>query len=272
METWKLSKAIKTASLKTYHVIMLECDTRRNSRTRKNMTQAPRLTSQIPCKLQLIPKARGRQREPEHGIQALFLTMNYGCRLDTKPNPGKVHINLPSVARSFQPKSPFSFISPSPRHNREKMANSTLARFVVEVAPPQFVSLMRHRTPQVLDTIREEEGDGMNTPSKPRSLSPSSSSPSPRSISSASVSASFTEKSKHLLYEVRQSRSFFENWKFRLIWSLDVFLNNERWGLARRTIYELYLDHRGGRIWRTSQWTRNSCNFCRMDIRCLYSL
>ncbi|KVH89399.1 hypothetical protein Ccrd_008609 [Cynara cardunculus var. scolymus] len=37
------------------------------------------------------------------------------------------------------------------------MASSRIARFVSEVAPPQFVSLMRHRTTKMLDTISEDE-------------------------------------------------------------------------------------------------------------------
>ncbi|CAH8390658.1 unnamed protein product [Eruca vesicaria subsp. sativa] len=37
------------------------------------------------------------------------------------------------------------------------MASSRLARFITEVAPPQFVTVMRRRTAKVLDTIKEEE-------------------------------------------------------------------------------------------------------------------
>ncbi|KVH89398.1 hypothetical protein Ccrd_008608 [Cynara cardunculus var. scolymus] len=37
------------------------------------------------------------------------------------------------------------------------MASSRIARFVSEVAPPQFVSLMRHRMTKMLDTISEDE-------------------------------------------------------------------------------------------------------------------
>ncbi|CAK9175604.1 unnamed protein product, partial [Ilex paraguariensis] len=38
------------------------------------------------------------------------------------------------------------------------MANSRIARFVTEVAPPQFVSVMRYRdSKMLLDTINEEE-------------------------------------------------------------------------------------------------------------------
>ncbi|KAL3615202.1 hypothetical protein CASFOL_040863 [Castilleja foliolosa] len=37
------------------------------------------------------------------------------------------------------------------------MANARLARFITEVAPPQFISVMRQRTSMMLDTIHEEE-------------------------------------------------------------------------------------------------------------------
>ncbi|KAI4372064.1 hypothetical protein MLD38_010347 [Melastoma candidum] len=38
------------------------------------------------------------------------------------------------------------------------MANSRIARFIVEITPPQFICVMRHpRTAKMLETIREEE-------------------------------------------------------------------------------------------------------------------
>ncbi|KAH1048343.1 hypothetical protein J1N35_039127 [Gossypium stocksii] len=37
------------------------------------------------------------------------------------------------------------------------MASSRLPRFVMEVAPPQFVTVMRQRTRKMLDTINEED-------------------------------------------------------------------------------------------------------------------
>ncbi|KAB2081763.1 hypothetical protein ERO13_A05G146600v2 [Gossypium hirsutum] len=40
------------------------------------------------------------------------------------------------------------------------MANSRIPRFVMEVAPPQFITVMRHRTRKMLDTISEEDKDG----------------------------------------------------------------------------------------------------------------
>ncbi|KGN65872.1 hypothetical protein Csa_023250 [Cucumis sativus] len=36
-------------------------------------------------------------------------------------------------------------------------ATSRLARFISEACPPQFVSVMRRRSPRVLDTINEED-------------------------------------------------------------------------------------------------------------------
>ncbi|PON72696.1 hypothetical protein PanWU01x14_064620 [Parasponia andersonii] len=56
------------------------------------------------------------------------------------------------------------------------MANSRIARFITEVAPPQFISVMRHRTSKVLDTINEEEKDV--SPTKAATISSSSSSAS----------------------------------------------------------------------------------------------
>ncbi|XVF25427.1 hypothetical protein REPUB_Repub13aG0211600 [Reevesia pubescens] len=46
-----------------------------------------------------------------------------------------------------------------------EMANSRLPRFIMEVAPPQFVTVMRHGTRKVLDTISEEDRDGSNNDS-----------------------------------------------------------------------------------------------------------
>ncbi|KAK2642945.1 hypothetical protein Ddye_024708 [Dipteronia dyeriana] len=65
------------------------------------------------------------------------------------------------------------------------MANSRITRFVMEVAPPQFVSVMRHRTAKMLDTISEEEKDVVGASSD--SLASSS-----KRFSSARASASST--------------------------------------------------------------------------------
>lgn len=37
------------------------------------------------------------------------------------------------------------------------MENSFITRFANEVAPPQYISVMRHRVPKMLDTITEED-------------------------------------------------------------------------------------------------------------------
>ncbi|XP_022720248.1 uncharacterized protein LOC111278073 [Durio zibethinus] len=42
------------------------------------------------------------------------------------------------------------------------MDNSRLPRFIMEVAPPQFVTVTRHRTRKMLETISEEDRDGSN--------------------------------------------------------------------------------------------------------------
>ena len=95
------------------------------------------------------------------------------------------------------------------------MANSRLARFVTEVAPPQFVSVMRHRTPKVLDTINEDERENAHTPND--SLTSSSSNGFAHSSSSSSLSSppslasasSARAESKYFLRKVRRSLSLF---------------------------------------------------------------
>ncbi|PON82355.1 hypothetical protein TorRG33x02_218500 [Trema orientale] len=70
------------------------------------------------------------------------------------------------------------------------MANSRIARFITEVAPPQFISVMRHRTSKVLDTINEEERDVCADDSP--NLSPTKAAIISSSSSSASGSISTT--------------------------------------------------------------------------------
>ncbi|KAG6594447.1 hypothetical protein SDJN03_11000, partial [Cucurbita argyrosperma subsp. sororia] len=67
------------------------------------------------------------------------------------------------------------------------MANSRIARFVTEVAPPQIISVMRRRTSKVLDTISEEERDcsKYEYPASPISPSPSTT-PAPATVSANS--------------------------------------------------------------------------------------
>ncbi|RYR17070.1 hypothetical protein Ahy_B03g061872 isoform A [Arachis hypogaea] len=78
------------------------------------------------------------------------------------------------------------------------MANSRLARLFMEVAPPQYVTVMRHRTRKMLDTITEEE----------RETSSSSSSPlSPSSSPAAAAIANANHNGKYFLKEVHRSLS-----------------------------------------------------------------
>ncbi|CAN6546085.1 unnamed protein product [Malus baccata var. baccata] len=95
------------------------------------------------------------------------------------------------------------------------MANARLARFITEVAPPQFVSVMRQGTSKVLDTINEEEREYVHTPND--SLPSSSSNRFARSSSSSSSAPSFASasasgaESKHFLRKVRRSLSVLGN-------------------------------------------------------------
>lgn len=83
------------------------------------------------------------------------------------------------------------------------MANSRVARFVMEVAPPQVISVMRNRTSKMLDTIAEEEKDGSGTETRLLS-SKSYSSPSSSAAAAAVTSSS---SSSYILKEVQRSFS-----------------------------------------------------------------
>ncbi|KAJ6926961.1 hypothetical protein NC651_011148 [Populus alba x Populus x berolinensis] len=39
------------------------------------------------------------------------------------------------------------------------MANSRIAKFITEAAPPQYINVIRHRASKLLDTISEEDRD-----------------------------------------------------------------------------------------------------------------
>ncbi|XVF87118.1 hypothetical protein PTKIN_Ptkin18bG0093800 [Pterospermum kingtungense] len=96
------------------------------------------------------------------------------------------------------------------------MANSRLPRFIMEVAPPQFVTVMRSRTRKMLETISEEDRDGII--SSHDSLSPTSKS-SPASLpvgamaaassSSSSSSSSATTVMANSKYFSQRSVEFF---------------------------------------------------------------
>ncbi|CAA7054599.1 unnamed protein product [Microthlaspi erraticum] len=101
------------------------------------------------------------------------------------------------------------------------MATSRLARFVSEVAPPQFVTVMRrHRAAkQKLDTIKEEEtykedcfGVGMMIRSnKMMSSTKMTSSHHQACVSSSTSVSNSGSTSKNFFLEVRSSFSVFEN-------------------------------------------------------------
>ncbi|KAK7284023.1 hypothetical protein RIF29_13774 [Crotalaria pallida] len=103
------------------------------------------------------------------------------------------------------------------------MANSRIARLFMEVAPPQYISVMRHRTTKMLDTISEEEKE-MNSSNNNDSViisPPKHSSPTPLSFASASSAASASAtiaasttpnpNSKYFLREVHRSLSTLNN-------------------------------------------------------------
>ena len=87
------------------------------------------------------------------------------------------------------------------------MANSRIARFVSEVAPPQYISVIRQRTSKMLDTIKEEERDA----SANDSLAVLPRSSSSTSTSSASSATTTNSDSKYFLREVHKSFSVFDH-------------------------------------------------------------
>ncbi|XP_018485390.1 uncharacterized protein LOC108856146 [Raphanus sativus] len=97
------------------------------------------------------------------------------------------------------------------------MASSRLARFITEVAPPQFVTVMRRRTAKVLDTIKEEEREvgtdhSIFSSSLTSKISPFTS-PCPSSSSSSSVSASASSRAGSTSFPVTENRSSFSVFK-----------------------------------------------------------
>ncbi|KAG2684730.1 hypothetical protein I3843_10G086300 [Carya illinoinensis] len=84
------------------------------------------------------------------------------------------------------------------------MVNSRIARFVSEVAPPQFISVIRHRETKMLDTINEEERDANPNNSRAACSRTSSSSSSIPTIAS-------TANCKAFLKEVHRSFSLFDH-------------------------------------------------------------
>uniref|UniRef100_A0A2C9U7I6 Uncharacterized protein n=1 Tax=Manihot esculenta TaxID=3983 RepID=A0A2C9U7I6_MANES len=66
------------------------------------------------------------------------------------------------------------------------MATSRLAKFILEVAPPQYITVMRHRASKMMDTINEEERDV----SPGKSLASSSANSSAAATAAAAAAAS----------------------------------------------------------------------------------
>ncbi|KAI3939437.1 hypothetical protein MKW98_022305 [Papaver atlanticum] len=87
------------------------------------------------------------------------------------------------------------------------MATSRVGRFVMEVAPPQFVSVMRRRTPKMLDTIVEEDHRDAGNFTNENNLSSFSSS----KFSSSSSSFPMATKAKTIFTSSSSSSNYFIN-------------------------------------------------------------
>ncbi|KAK8692485.1 hypothetical protein V6N13_075944 [Hibiscus sabdariffa] len=70
------------------------------------------------------------------------------------------------------------------------MANSRIPRFVMEVAPPQFITVMRHRTRKMMDTITEEDRDGTSYNDSLSAISKSSAATSSVPVGATAMAAS----------------------------------------------------------------------------------
>ncbi|CAJ2629254.1 unnamed protein product [Trifolium pratense] len=93
------------------------------------------------------------------------------------------------------------------------MANSRIARFFVEVAPPQYVTVMRRRTSKMMETITEEDHREISSIDSVISLPKSSSIISASSVA-ASTCASSTSTSvntRYFLKEVHRTLSSLNN-------------------------------------------------------------
>ncbi|CAK8578353.1 unnamed protein product [Lathyrus sativus] len=76
------------------------------------------------------------------------------------------------------------------------MANSRIARFFMEVAPPQYVSVMRRRTSKMMETITEEDRE-ISLNDSVISVSSPSASACASSSTNATVNTSFFLKEVH---------------------------------------------------------------------------
>jgi hypothetical protein len=83
------------------------------------------------------------------------------------------------------------------------MANSRIARFFMEVAPPQYVNVMRHRTKKMMETISEEDreislNDSVISPPKISSST---------SLAACASSTNTTVNTRYFLKEVHRTLS-----------------------------------------------------------------
>ncbi|GAU42293.1 hypothetical protein TSUD_82020 [Trifolium subterraneum] len=93
------------------------------------------------------------------------------------------------------------------------MANSRIARFFMEVAPPQYVTVMRHRTSKMMETITEEDHREINSIDSVISLPKSSSTISASSVagSTCASSTSASVNTRYFLKEVHRTLSSLNN-------------------------------------------------------------
>ncbi|WCJ27444.1 hypothetical protein M5689_009188 [Euphorbia peplus] len=64
------------------------------------------------------------------------------------------------------------------------MANSRIAKFITEVAPPQYINVIRNRASKMLDTINEEDRD-VTSPKSSATLTSTATTPSSVVVPSA---------------------------------------------------------------------------------------
>lgn len=79
----------------------------------------------------------------------------------------------------------------------------------MEVAPPQYVSVMRHRTSKMLETISEEDKEISSNDSVINSLAKNSSPNSASSIAASSCASS--TNTRYFLKEVHRTLSSLNN-------------------------------------------------------------
>ncbi|KAJ8760806.1 hypothetical protein K2173_021844 [Erythroxylum novogranatense] len=84
------------------------------------------------------------------------------------------------------------------------MATSRIARFISEVAPPQYISVMRSRASKMLDTISEEDRDAAANDSPVASFKSPTSSASCSSCCATAANTTATN-SKYFLRGVQKS-------------------------------------------------------------------